>query len=106
MNNKYNTDNTPLLDDLLLDIPGVTSGKMFTYPGYKVAGKVFAVQCGEGVALKLPKPRVQALLDERADIVPFEPKEGLVWKEWVLLNSNRFADNQTLFDEAIAFVSE
>ncbi|MCU0497671.1 MAG: MmcQ/YjbR family DNA-binding protein [Anaerolineae bacterium] len=96
------------LDDLLLKIPNVVGGKAFGYPAYKVAGKMFAFVGGKGIAFKLPRSRVEALLAEHPILHPFEPTEGTVWKEWISLDLDDpadYADYLYLLEEAIAYVA-
>ncbi|NDJ54518.1 MAG: TfoX/Sxy family protein [Chloroflexi bacterium] len=97
----------PVTDGVILKIPGVIEGKMFGYMGYKVNGKMFALLCGNGIAVKLPKERVASLL-ERSDAKPFEPKEGNVWKEWVLIepaDPNKLANEEALYLESVEYVT-
>ena len=39
---KYNSKHKEILDNFLLKIPIVNSGKMYGYPAYYVGGKLFA----------------------------------------------------------------
>lgn len=107
MNRRFNPDIKAALDVLLLDIPGVSEGKSFGYPAYKVNGKVFAWVGGDGIGLKLPRPRVEALIAADDAISPFEPVEGTVWKAWVSIDRapDAYAGDMPLFEEAIAFVT-
>lgn len=96
------------LDDLLLGIPNVKGRKAFGYPAYKVAGKMFAFVGGKGIGFKLPRKRVEALLEQEPLLHPFEPEEGTVWKEWLSLDLDDpagYADYLHLLEESIAYVA-
>jgi hypothetical protein len=97
-----------MMDGLLLSRLGVKGGKMFGYPAYKVNGKAFAFVGGEGIAIKLPEQRVQALVASGAPFAPFEPVPGQVWREWVSIDHPDdpagYQQHDALYDESIAFV--
>ena len=65
-------DVADMLSQLVSDLPGVKEGKMFGFPAFYVAGKMFACVHGEGLALKLPVEEVESLLD-RPGFTRFEP---------------------------------
>lgn len=71
------------LDEMLLGSREMSAGRAFGYPCYKVFGKVFVFVDGSGLGVKLPSTRVQELIESDDRCQPFEPKEGLVWKNWV-----------------------
>jgi hypothetical protein len=51
----------------------------------KVRGKIFAMSIGDDLVLKLPKARVDELIDDGAG-TRFDPrKDGRVMKEWVVV---------------------
>lgn len=102
-----NPQHKTLLDALMLDIPGVTTGQAFGYPAYKVNGKVFAFVGGPGMSLKLPEARAKSLIAARPEIRPFEPVKGVVWKSWVSIipaESSSYEPYEALFEEAVDFV--
>jgi hypothetical protein len=104
----YRPDVKAEMDKLLLGMPGVTGGKMFGYPAYKINGKVFAFVGGAGISIKLPAKRVGALIEEHEVMGPFEPASGRVWKEWVSIDHANVADyaqHESLFTESIAFAN-
>jgi len=108
METKFNPEQKTLLDDLLLTIPGVKGGKAFGYPAYKVGGRVFAFVAGKGVAIKLPEEKVKALIGAHEDMHPFEPGEGVIWREWVSIRhtlTDDFRQDIGLFEESIQFVA-
>jgi hypothetical protein len=96
-----------VIDELALAMPGVKGGKAFGYPAYKINGKVFTFVGGSGIAIKLPKARVQALIDQRRG-QPFEVVDGVIWQEWLSIThadaQNYHADLE-LLEESMAFVA-
>ena len=107
MASNYREDIKTTLDKLLLDIPGVQAGKAFGYPSYSIKGKVFAFVGGDGIAVKLPAARVQAIIAAHDDASPFEPAAGRVWKEWVSIDhadAAAYMDDVALLEESVAFV--
>jgi hypothetical protein len=104
----YREDVRAALDDLVLDIPGVKGGKAFSYPAYKVNGKVFAFVGGGGIALKLPIERVRRLIGSEPAYRPFEVTDGIIWKSWLSIDRADVEDYRAelpLIEEAIAFVA-
>jgi len=87
--------------DAFADDADVTVGKMMAVYGLKVRGKIFAMVRNGRLVVKLPKPRVDALVDSGKG-VRFEPGPGRVMKEWVELESPRAWTE--LATEAKAFV--
>jgi hypothetical protein len=68
----------------------------------KTRGKIFAMQIGADIVLKLPKARVDRLVAERRG-ERFDPrKNGRVMKEWIVLSAGA---RTALAGEAYAFVS-
>ncbi|QCI69083.1 TfoX/Sxy family protein [Phreatobacter stygius] len=88
--------------DLFVDDSRVSHGTMMASYGLKVGGKIFAMLVGGRLVVKLPKPRVDALvaagLAER-----FDPGHGRPMKEWASLIGDE-PDWAGLAREAIAFV--
>ena len=68
---KYNEYHKPVLDDMLLDLPGVQPGKMFGYPAYFAGEKLSICLYEEGVGVKVSAETVQMLLEKDPNIVPF-----------------------------------
>jgi hypothetical protein len=104
----YNPAHKDALDAILLGRPGVRGVRMFGYPGYKVNGKAFAFVGGDGIALKLPPARVQALIREGRG-QRFEVAEGIVWKGWLSIDradSDGYEDDTDLLDESITYVAQ
>lgn len=104
----YRETHKQVLDDLLLDIPGVIVGKAFGYPAYKIKGKVFAFVGGDGIGIKLPVAQVQTLIESHPACTPFQPAEGITWKAWVSItytNSDDYRNDIALLEESVAFVA-
>lgn len=104
---RYNPAQKDKLDDMLLGIPGVKASKGFGYPVFTVNGKIFALVGGSGVAIKLPAPRVQELIDGQTRH-PFKVAEHIVWREWVSIqydNPEDYEGDLELFQEALEYVA-
>ena len=68
-------------------LPGVTVEKGWgsSNVALKVRGKIFAMSIGADLVLKLPRERVDALVDDAA-ATRFDPrKDGRVMKEWAVV---------------------
>jgi TfoX/Sxy family transcriptional regulator of competence genes len=82
----------------------VTSGKMMSSVGLKVNGKIFAMMVRGELVVKLPKPRVDALIDSGKG-KPFDPRrDGRIMKEWVTI-TGRPSTWMGIAQEAYSFVS-
>lgn len=99
----YDPGHKRVLDDMLLDIPGVKPGRMFGLPGYYVGGKLFACLYEKGVAVKLPEGERERLLREEG-VETFVPMGKHAMKEWVLINRKDSRDYLELEDAFIASV--
>jgi hypothetical protein len=104
--NAFNANHKAALDKLLLRMPGVTTGKAFGYPAYKINGKPFAFVESTGVALKLPEGRIRELVAASGTMRWFEPVKGMIWEEWIAIQRLNSADywlDLGLFEEAVCF---
>jgi TfoX/Sxy family transcriptional regulator of competence genes len=99
----FNEKHREVLDEMLLDIPGVKAGKMFGLPGYYAGGKLFACVWEDGVSIKLPE-EVRVKMLKRKGVEPFVPIEGRPMKEWVLVNRENSRDYLKYEDVFIASV--
>ena len=102
----FNEKHKEVLDEILLEIPGVKAGKMFGMPGYYVDGKLFACVWENGVSLKLPQAAREKLLEQKG-VEPFVPMEGRPMKEWVLItrkNSKDYLEYEDAFISAVEYV--
>ncbi|MDQ2834914.1 MAG: MmcQ/YjbR family DNA-binding protein [Acidobacteriota bacterium] len=97
-----------VLSELLASLADVTEQKTVSHVTFYTEGKVFAFTraTGQGVALKLPKERIAALLEQRDDITPLKMGKRTM-KEWVLVERAKlsaYRKDLALFQEAMAFV--
>jgi hypothetical protein len=102
MSEKYNPEHETILNKIMGDMPQANAGQMFGYPGFKVNGKLAAGLHGQGIIVKVGQKRAAEIIGKGTG-VPFEPMQGRVWKDWVLLTSN-FEKNKALFKEAVTWV--
>lgn len=85
--------------------PTITEGTGFgSNPGLRVNGKIFAMLVRDELVTKLPKARVDALV-ESGDGTRFDPGRGRLMKEWVSVPLEADVDWEELAGEALAFVS-
>jgi TfoX/Sxy family transcriptional regulator of competence genes len=82
----------------------VTAGMMMSSYGLKVNGKIFAMYGRGKFVAKLPKARVNALVDAGAG-ERFDPGHGRVMKEWIAIASHP-ASWLALATEAYTFVKQ
>ncbi len=104
--NSFNVNHKAALDKFLLRMPGVTAGKAFGYPAYKINGKPFAFVENNGIALKLSEKRIRELVGSSSVMHWFEPVKGMIWEEWVAIQRLNSADywlDLGLFEEAACF---
>lgn len=87
-----------------LAYPAVSQGTGFgSTPGLRVGGKIFAMLAKSELVVKLPKARVDQLVDSGAG-ARFDPGHGRLMKEWVTIPLGPDADWAQLAAEALAFV--
>lgn len=95
---KYNLQVKTVVDEILLQFPGVVEGKMFGYPAYYLHGKMIGCVYEDGVGLKVPETLANELLDNPT-ISHFQPLGRRKMREWIQINH---ADPQDyLLDESI-----
>jgi hypothetical protein len=82
----------------------VTAGRMMSSYGLKVNGKIFVMFGRDKFVAKLPKPRVDALVDAGVG-ERFNPGHGRVMKEWIAIALHP-ASWVALAVEAYAFVKQ
>lgn len=102
------SDAREMLDKMLLHLPGVHRGKGFGHDAYTINGKIFAIVDDGFMIIKLPAPRIGELIAEHEGVMkPFEPKMGVVWREWVTITpeAGQYTLYHHLLDEAIQFVA-
>lgn len=97
----------PVIDTLLLKIPGVEAGDMSGMPAYFINKKMFACIHGGGVAIRVPVATATELQFSRNDVVPFQPNGKASSREWIQVNHESSADYEKdleLFQASIEFV--
>ncbi|MBG0817882.1 TfoX/Sxy family protein [Planomonospora sp. ID82291] len=90
----------------LLDIGGVTppgAGRGFGSAALRVDGKIFAMLAGGRLVVKLPRRRVDELVDAGCG-VRFDGGKGRPMKEWLSLDPDDESSWPVLAREALAFV--
>jgi hypothetical protein len=103
----FNANHKTVLDELLLQVPGVRPGKMFGYPAYYAGKKLSICIVADGVGVKLPSEAAEKLLDEEPRITPFQPLGRPKMKEWIQINpaaSEDLLGYMDIFTESIAYV--
>ncbi len=101
-----NTDITTILACMLEDLPQVSVGRHIHNANFLVGEKVFAFIKDGGVAMKLPRARIQELMETR-NAAPLVMGRR-VMKEWVVIkheDPEEYKKDLDLFNESIAFVS-
>ena len=104
---QFNLSHKLVLDAMLLDLPGVRPGKMFGYPAYYAGEKLSICLVEEGVGLKLPAERVNALLAEDPQTSPFQPLGRPKMREWLQINPVESGDLEAylpVLKESLQFV--
>jgi hypothetical protein len=94
------------VERLLGSRPEVTQGKMFGFPAFYTAGRLFACVYGDGIGLKLPQDLVRRL-EGKPWITPFQPYGKPKMKEWIQIQHERadtFTRDSNLFLASIRFV--
>jgi len=85
---------------------GVTTGTGFgANPGLRYHGHIFAMLARGALVLKLPAPRVAALVSA-GDGVPFDAGKGRPMREWLALTGADDGQWRALIAEAFAFAAE
>jgi hypothetical protein len=79
-------------------------GRGFGSHALRVRGKIFAMVVRGHLVVKLPKARVDALV-ESGDGVRFDANKGKPMKEWLSVDATSNIDWGTLAREALAFVA-
>lgn len=92
------------LIDALRRGAGVTQSKMFGSPGLKVRGKVFAMLVKGKLVVKLPRERVDGLVESGKGEY-FDPGHGRLMKEWAAVSPSAKAMWLKLAKEAREFVA-
>ena len=92
------------LSDRFTDLPDVSTGTGFgTSPGLRVGGKIFAMVVRNQLVVKLPKARVDELV-EAGTAERFDRGKGQRMKEWAATSTQHDAQREQLMTEALEFV--
>jgi len=105
---KYNQRIKETLDSLLLDYPGVISGKIFGYPAYYVRKKLFACVYEDGIGIKVPEDLAKELIGTQG-IINFQPMGRAKMREWIQINRqhpNDYLKDKEIFKASIDYVSK
>ena len=103
----FNASHKVVLDQMLLDVPGVRPGKMFGYPAYYAEKKLSICIIEDSVGFKLPASRVSELMSSNPKITHFQPMGRRKMREWVQVNvedSNDLFEYTEVFEESIEYV--
>jgi hypothetical protein len=85
---------------------GVTTGTGFgANPGLRYHGRIFAMLVAGSLVLKLPAPRVTALVAASAG-THFDAGKGRPMREWFVLAGTNDDQWRALMAEALAFAAE
>lgn len=87
---------------------GVTTGRMFGHPALYANGRLCACAYGDGLGLKLPRPRVAELVDA-GEATPFQPYGKAPMSEWAHVRAVRREDVDRLVPlvvESVSFVAD
>jgi hypothetical protein len=83
---------------------GVTAGTGFgTTEGLRISGKIFAMLVGSDLVVKLPKDRVDELVDSGV-AARFDAGKGRPMREWASIAPSASRRWKALVEEARAFV--
>lgn len=94
-----------LLVGRFLAEPSVTEGTGFGKSrGLRVNGRIFAIFGADSLTLKLPRARVDSLVEEgRGE--RFDPGHGRIMREWVTVPARHAGMWDGLADEAFRYVA-
>jgi hypothetical protein len=84
--------------------PQVTEGTGFgSSRGLRVGGKIFAIFGEVELTVKLPRARVDELVDAGVG-TRFDPGHGRLMREWLTVSTRQAAEWERLADDALRFV--
>lgn len=89
------------------DDPRATRRKMFGMPAGFVNGNMFMGVFADGVILRLPAERIQAL-GAQEGVGPFTPGSGRTWKAYIQASAQRWQGTDALLtwaNEALEFTA-
>ena len=92
------------LSDRFTDLPDVSTGTGFgTSPGLRVGGKIFAMVVRNQLVVKLPRARVDELV-EAGTAERFDRGKRQRMKEWAATPTQHAGEWEQLMTEALEFV--
>jgi hypothetical protein len=84
--------------------PQVTEGTGFgSSRGLRVGGKIFAIFGERELTVKLPRARVDELVDAGIG-TRFDPGHGRLMREWLTVSTRHATEWERLADDALRFV--
>ncbi len=87
-----------------LEVEGVAPGTGFgRSPGLRIRGKIYAIRKDDDLILKLPRERVEELIESGAGSA-WGPSPGRIMREWVAIPGTQWSVWASLTGEARAFV--
>lgn len=103
---EYSREHWAALEALLSSEPRVQAGKMFGFPAFYTGGRLLACAVEEGIALKLPEPMSQALIDD-GRAAAFRPLDTFAMRSWIVLGCppEELAGHHDLLAAAIDYVA-
>lgn len=94
-----------LVERMLATTGATRSGKGFGASSLKVGGRIFAMLAGGRLVVRLPAPRVDALV-VGGDGERYDPRrDGRLMKEWLALDPASELEWPALATEAMTFVA-
>lgn len=94
------------MDSILLELPRVPSGKMFSYPAYYAGKKLFACVNEDIVGIKVSEDLAKELIGSEG-IINFQPKGRSKTSEWIQINRqdpNDYLKDNEIFKASIDYV--
>jgi TfoX/Sxy family transcriptional regulator of competence genes len=101
-----NDEATELFDAVVQAVgrESIGKGRGFGSSGLKVGGKLVAMLVKGELVVKLPRGRVQQLVEE-GSCAPFDPGHGRLMREWVSMPASDSEQWIRLAEEARAYVA-
>ena len=102
----FNQEVKSVVDEILLQFPGVVEGQMFGYPAYYLNKKMVACVYEDGVGLKVPETTATELL-EKAHITYFQPLGRRKMREWIQIDHTDpqdFLQDQSIFEASVNYL--
>ena len=104
---RYRPEVLEVVSRLLADDPRVKRTQMFGHPSFATGGKMFASLYDDGIAVKLPLDRAEALIGGEC-MEAFVPGGMAKMRGWVLIrrtDAEAFTADEPLLREALTYVA-